>query len=699
MDKLYGLYRFQLLPIKNHRIRVYSFTTKYFSNADVILLEVIDESELNTVVAEIKSLGFSVTVRNYTTLQDAENSLFDGFFDIDASKKLLSKSYIEYTEKIKKIIFADEYQYIQSEYIDVENNQTRTDSIVETILGNLNESGPVLILLEAAAGFGKTSTSYEVIKHFADLNESNRIPLFTELSRNRQASIFKYVLYDEINSRFTGLSLELVTKNIQEGRIPVVIDGFDELLKHKSSDNGIEKFEDAEPMLETIKELLNGETKILLTTRRTAIFSDDDFFKWLEESNSQFSFYRYSISDPTIADWIPTTREKQLQKAGLNLKSISNPVLLAYLRSMDEIQFERCVADIDIIINDYLQKLLEREMTRQELIMSVDEQIRILKIISSHFADLDITSENKEVLEKKIFEEEQKLLFEVQNRYVASKRPSIEQLINKLILHACLDRKGDNDKIGFVNDFILGSFVGQNLLDEGKEWFAMERFVDFIVTAYLSRSVSTKNEIYDVLYGNLLELLAHEKQAFIDNYFFGMINHTFTGKFFSDIEFRGRFNNSKVISDCVFSDCEFHNISFDEELKHVNNIFFINCVFFNCSFGEEAIIQKSQANFTNCSFSPAFTPLSNEEKSIVGEEVNFYQKKVLEKFWQSGKDRFIPHKRLGTLRLGIPPEEIKFIDEAIKELIRLDYIIERRGHHSLELNINYINEIKKILHR
>ena len=44
-------------------------------------------------------------------------------------------------------------------------------------------------------------------------------------------------------------------------------------------------------------------------------------------------------------------------------------------------------------------------------------------------------------------------------------------------------------------------------------------------------------------------------------------------------------------------------------------------------------------------------------------------------------------------------EEVPFIDEAIEQLIKRGYIIQRRGQHALQLNIEYINEIKQILGR
>ncbi|MBK7970292.1 MAG: hypothetical protein IPK08_15875 [Bacteroidetes bacterium] len=45
---------------------------------------------------------------------------------------------------------------------------------------------PVFVIIEAAAGFGKTCTAYELLKHFIE-NRSNLLPFFTELSKNREA--------------------------------------------------------------------------------------------------------------------------------------------------------------------------------------------------------------------------------------------------------------------------------------------------------------------------------------------------------------------------------------------------------------------------------------------------------------------------------------------------------------------------------
>ena len=108
-------------------------------------------------------------------------------------------------------------------------------NLIEYIYNRLFLQGAQLIIVEAAAGFGKTSVSYELIKKLAD-EPQGTIPIITELSKNRTASIFRYVLLSEIDSKFSGLNSELVTYEIKQGRIPLIIDGFDELLSKSHDD-------------------------------------------------------------------------------------------------------------------------------------------------------------------------------------------------------------------------------------------------------------------------------------------------------------------------------------------------------------------------------------------------------------------------------------------------------------------------------
>jgi hypothetical protein len=698
LDAIYKLYRFEILPIKHNKVRAYAHITKYFSNADIIILEKLTVEEKSKIQSEIEQLGFAVSFRAYSTLIEAEENLFDGFFDIKSSLALSKQSYLEYKDKISKVILG-QYEYINSNYVDVEKDLYKTDSIVDSILFDMQSDGPTLVVLEAAAGFGKTSTAYEVLNCLID-QEKHKIPLFAELSRNRQATIFKYVLFDEINRRFTNINLELVNKHIIEGRIPLIIDGFDELLRSNRSEQLEDKFQDAEPMLETIRDLLHGQAKILLTTRRTAIFAGDDFHNWVDKNSTSFNFRRYSISTPSVSDWINPTREKELDRAGLNIKSISNPLLLAYLRGMSEEKFRISINDVDLIIGNYIDSFLEREMQRQELIMSVDEQKNILKIISDYFVRHDVTSENKETVEKVITDKYQTFLFSVADRYGSMSRPTSDQIVSKLTMHAFLDRKGsDNQKIGFVNDFILGTFVGENLLEES-DWICTERFLDFIVTAYSPRSLETKSKIYDILNKVILDYLTPAKRIYVDNYLFGSINHDVENEFIEDMEFRNAFSNDKNICNTIFSNCEFYNIEFD--LTKLSGLYFINCLFFKCKIDVTETKEKD-ISFTNCRADPDFLhdvfKLEDQQNILQVEDIDPYEKHVLETFWPSGKDRLNPNKRIDTVRLGVKPNEFEAVDRAIDSLMRKNILTKRKGWLAFELNLSELKEIKRILGR
>lgn len=699
LDALYKLYRFEILPLKHDKVRAYAHISKYFSNADIIILESIDAEEKTKIQIQIEQLGFAVNFRTYTSLNEAEENLFDGFFDIKSSLQLSKNSYLDYKSKISKVILG-QYEYINTNYVDVEKDVYKTDSIVDSILNDMQSDGPTLIVLEAAAGFGKTSTAYEVLNCLIDQN-NHKIPLFAELSRNRQATIFKYVLFDEINRRFTNINLELVSKHIIEGRIPLIIDGFDELLRSKQNEQIEDKFQDAEPMLETIRELLHGQAKILLTTRRTAIFAGDDFHNWVDVNSSSFEFRRYSISTPSVSDWINPTREKELAKAGLNIKSISNPLLLSYLRGMTEETFKNSIGNIDLIIENYINNFLEREKQRQELIMTVEEQKTILKIISNYFVRQDITSENKEAVEKIIIDKYQTFIFSVAERYKSSSRPTSDQIVSKLTMHAFLDRKGsDNQKIGFVNDFILGTFVGENLLEEN-EWICTERFLDFIVTAYSPRSPETKIKIYNVLNNGILDYLPSGKRIYVDNYLYGSINHDVENEFIEDLEFRNKFSNDKNINNSIFSNCDFYDIDFN--LSNLSSLYFINCNFFNCKI-DVVEAKEKDISFTNCSAAPDFISeiLMLKAKSNIlqeDEEIDPYEKHVLETFWPPGKDRLNPNKRIDTVRLGVKPDEFTNIDRAIDSLMRKNILSKRKGWLAFELNLSELKEIKRILGR
>ncbi len=185
-----------------------------------------------------------------------------------------------------------------------------SDSLIEIVNSILKRNHPQLVIIEAAAGYGKTCASYEILNRLVNKSDQILSPLFTELSKNRSAKIFRYILLDEIDLEFPTLNSELVIHEIKTGRIPLIIDGFDELLEKVNVSNIdiSDAFGEIETMLNTIGNLLDKNAKIILTTRKTAIFSGFEFDKWVQKWDNKFEVTRFSLKEPRIKDWLGTER-------------------------------------------------------------------------------------------------------------------------------------------------------------------------------------------------------------------------------------------------------------------------------------------------------------------------------------------------------------------------------------------------------
>ena len=261
ISALYKKYGFDE-GIGNDKFLTFLSQEHYFSNAEIVVLDPNSE-EINVQKQEYEEMGYSVRVKNFHDLKFIHNALFDGFFRVKSSNAKLMREYHEFCEKQSQKVLGNQYEYISGSYF--ENGYRKDDNIIERIQELYGSDGQQLIILEAAAGFGKTCTSFEVIKSLVEKYPQN-IPLITELSKNRKANLFRYVLLSEIDQKFPTLNGDLVTYEIGEGRIFVIIDGFDELLsKSCSSISEPKPNNDVQTMLDTISQLFtNGaQTKVL----------------------------------------------------------------------------------------------------------------------------------------------------------------------------------------------------------------------------------------------------------------------------------------------------------------------------------------------------------------------------------------------------------------------------------------------------
>ena len=694
LDELYLSYGFKIRPSDNPLIKIYSLRSGPFHNAEIVLLssKISADHERDAYT----KAGFSCSIRKYRDIKEVERSLFEGFFDIKKTIENIKLEYKNYTQRVTASYNSDEYRYVNCSYLVDDSEATDSRSLIQNIYDELNTEIPKLFLIEAAASYGKTCSAFEIMNHIAR-NDPMKIPMLTELSRNRTARIFRYVLLDEINKSFPTLNYDLVKTHIHKKNVILIIDGFDELL-HRN-DKGKENFENVEPMLETIKELLHENAKIILTTRKTAIFSGDEFHIWVDEHSNDFDVIRYEINQPTAIDWLGYDRCSKLESCEFPVEQLSNPVLLSFLRSLSDKDFRKYCVEYEKIISVYVERLLEREIERQNLIMVTEEQLRIVKGIVSHFISEDVSTINKKELHQLIANDNIELLKEVRTRYSAENRPSIEELINKLSMHAFFDRKGsDEGLIGFVNDFLFGLFIAMNALDdETHEWLTNEYFVDIALTSYGVERTDKKAALWEKL-EFMFEILPAELQIRVDLLLKGELLHKFSDMTFNqlrlkDIALPGKY----IMHNSAFYDCQFTNVKFNK--NQLDDISFFNCKFYSCKVISNDH-EPNKIEFYNChSDDETFVQRLQTDinRSDSREESIDYNRIVLERFWQQGRSHFKKKKPIRTLYTGIGKEQHRWVADAIEDL-KKDGLIILSGD-SASINLDRINELRDLLGR
>lgn len=609
----------------------------------------------------------------------------------------LSKDYDSFCQLQAQKLFESKYEYVEPTYFW--NNGSRHEDLLGDILRQLNQTGAQLIILEAAAGYGKTCTSYELI-HRMSMLDHRYAPIFTELSKNRKAALFRYVLLDEIDKKFTALSSQLVISEIQNGNVPLIIDGFDELISrsNKNMSNGqVIQEDDSQTMLDTIADLFGQgtKTKVILTSRKSAIFTGDIFEEWVKEKLEGCTITRISIEEPTIKDWLGYEKTNFLEKQRIPFASIINPILLAFMKSMPLWEFKEKCANVEDVIKYYFNALLEREKERQALMLSVEEQYKIMQDLARDFIEFDIDSEEFSFIRDLFIEIIHDSFKEYKDRYLLTEeKPTEEEFATKLAGHALLNRVSPvKNYIGFINDFIYGIFIGDIINDSANLPQNIDsKYIDIACTAYASRSENKRDELYRKISPFIgkfnyeqrldveLKLVSTIKQDYIDHY---ISNRTFN----ADIYFDGKYKfNRCTFRNCTFNECAVVTSAFSE------------CIFYNCRFYNMVVLRDTDFNCKlifsgNCIGHEQFAQESSFEEKIINDDN--YEKCILRKYWCSGGRYSKGRLPEAYILRNMNPEDRQGYEIALENLKKEDFIY-KEGHYWY-LNKEKIKEIKDVL--
>ena len=584
IHEIYSMYGYEEAGRRSGAV-VYVLQQGMYHGAEIVIIDeaIADEKLLKQ---EFSEAGYACKIRRFASVLDIENCLFDGFFNRPLLLSRVEQKYKSFANNQSRHLGKGFiYEYVASPFSISSDSITKEDnSILDIIKIVLTKPGAYFTIIEAAAGFGKTCTAYEILNNIPKLFD-DKCPLFAELSNDRQAKIFKYVLLSAIDTEYRqSVPSDLVKHHIKSGRIPLIIDGFDELLS-KEQDTGrtkVSDFDEVETMLSTIAELLQGNAKIILTSRKTAIFSGEEFSSWASAFTGSFSTLRIAIEKPRLNHWLSEEKLDLVNKNNIPLKHIANPVLLSYLRYLDNQSFADTIKSTDDIVNKYFNNLLEREKERQNLLLDVKLQLQVFKKLCASFADFNITSEQKSFVKELILSENISILQECSNFYPLAEKPTVDELAEKLSNHAFMDRiSSKKDSIGFVNEFIFGMFLGNVIIDKfinSERVDFNENILDLAIQAYQYHSISSRldlwNALNDCVKGSTfkLQLDSRLRDEVLNNY----STEYFEGITFENVSFLDKcFFKESYFAECKFENCVFDFSRFDE-------VGFQNCLFNNC---------------------------------------------------------------------------------------------------------------------
>lgn len=693
VEQIYHLYGFETKKIDS-TYGVFLYSSGYFRN-----IEIVYESEteiVSEIINEYQKLKFPVNQVLFSSIEKLHEDLFYGFFLVSELSEKLKRKYEAFVTE--RNFIDEDYQYVPCTYY--KNGKDGKDNLIDFLFHQISEDTASLTILEAAAGYGKTCTISELMNKISKAHNNSFVPLFIELSNNRNARIFKYVLLDEIDRNFSNLSSDLVTAEIKHGNVPLIIDGFDELLASLADSDKLDSdtIEKTQTMLQTIVELFEGDSKakIIITSRKTSLISGkvlDDLMLQLDDC----PITRITLKEPTIKEWLDDEKIAFLEKENIPLQQFSNPILLKFLQRTKMADFTHNSFSVKEILKQNLTALLHREIERQQLQLSEDEQEDIFIKFAAFLMDFQISSEDPGFIFDAFKEIIAKQIASYLSRYADSKtRPNENEFIGKLTRHVLLDtNKSMNNQIGFTNDFIFGLYLAKVInnpkyLRSGTKVSADH--IDKICTTYRVMPKNDRADLFKKLHPYLLK---------------------FNGTALLQID--AQINNylSQDYNQVQIDSQTFDN--FDFSLKHkIENSIFANCIFKSCIWGNNTI----NCQFINCSFYDNY--YSDEKKFIYGQNNFFYnsqgieidhsieyhpqeektvslERQVLEVFWKPSHPTYDRYKHTKTIFLNFQQSQLKDVANAIEQLKKKKYLLQ--PGYCLEINNAKITEIRNLLGR
>jgi len=198
LKELFTRYGYDVASENDGKYIIFSSGTSMYPAVEIVKTASDCDKEIENERKNYSEAGYAVRICNEENIEEIEHYLFNWFFQVKETNSRIRIQYDEYARSVMRTYVTQgandasgKYSYIEIPYnCERDFEETIHDKgLLDEIRTDLKEDSPQLIIIEAGAGFGKTSTVYEILKDYEGVTENVR-PFFMELSKDRTASNF-----------------------------------------------------------------------------------------------------------------------------------------------------------------------------------------------------------------------------------------------------------------------------------------------------------------------------------------------------------------------------------------------------------------------------------------------------------------------------------------------------------------------------
>jgi uncharacterized protein YjbI with pentapeptide repeats len=320
--------------------------------------------------------------------------------------------------------------------------------------------------------------------------------------------------------------------------------------------------------------------------------------------------------------------------------------------------------------------------------MSEEMQKRIFRKLARIMCDFDIKAYDKSTIKDLIGEYNVEIFNDYIKNYPYSPKPTHDDLAETLSNHALLDRNKDN-LIGFVNDFILGILIAENIingkfvehyplnykqvLSQGFACLAIDSYK--IMPSFDKENLWTKMKEYGYSYDDSFRF---SKDILLTNQ---LHEREYANFQLEDVDLTNvSFGNSSTFRMVIFSNIRFRKCSFLRSAFIDTS--FVNCSFYDCSWIEEQdsdntpYIIGSESN--NDFLQMVFVKQDIGTDSNQNEKADLY--KIILSLFVRPEGKVVSMRRINTIRTECNDFSERDISKALNTLERSHYLVVNGGN-------------------